>query len=64
MKLVFIEISGLLALLIAPLFASIKPKKKAVVVIKHTDIELSEYAVNEYGVLEHIHQPETSRRED
>jgi|GEM_PF-5185048 len=63
MKLVFIEISGLLALLIAPLFASIKPKKKTIVVIKQTALELSEYAVNEDGALEQLHQPETSRRE-
>lgn len=55
MKLVLIEISGLLALLIAPLLISIKPKKKAVVVIKKTMVELSEYAVNEYGVLELLH---------
>lgn len=64
MKLVFIEILGLFALLIAPLFASIKPKKKAIIVIKKTAIDLSEYAVNEDGVLELLHQPETSRRED
>lgn len=60
MKLAIIEVLGLIALLILPLFASAKSKKKSTAL--NNVVELSDYAINEDGNLEELHPSETDLR--